>query len=136
MCAAFRFLTFSGYGAARDDGVFRTEAARLLTEAAAKPFAVIDEFGGYELLVPEFSGALSAFLKSGIPCVGVLKAPAAALELHARVGLPPAYLSAAQALHAALTADPDTVILETSGRYDTGAEDALRAWTEEYANGG
>lgn len=135
-CGAFRFLSFSDSGAARNDGVFRTEAVRLLGEAAGKPFAVLDEFGGYELLVPEFSKALGVFLTSGVPCVGVLKAPAAALELNARAGLPTAYLSAVQTLRAALETDTDTEILETFGRYDTHAEAALRAWTEEYANAG
>ena len=29
--------------------------------------------------------------------------------------------------------DPDTLVLETTGRYDFNAEGALRHWTEEYA---
>lgn len=47
--------------------------------------------------------------------------------------LPPEYLEAASELHGLLASDPDTLILETTGRYDFNAEGALRHWTEEYA---
>ena len=54
-------------------------------------------------------------------------------ELTRRVPLPPEYLEAASELHGLLASDPDTLILETTGRYDFNAEGALRHWTEEYA---
>lgn len=129
-----RFLSFSDSGARRDDGVFRTTAVGLLAEAARKPFAIIDEFGGFELLVPEFLRALMELFNSSVPCVGVLKAPGAAESLRSRAGLPQEYLEAWEALRAALTADADTEILQTTGRYDPAAEAALRAWAEEYAH--
>ena len=134
-CPAFRFLSFSGADVRRSRGAFRTEAVRMLEKAAEKPFAVMDEFGGFELLVPEFSAALTAFLRSGLPCVGVLKTPEATEALHARVSLPSAYLARAAELRAALAADPDTEILQTTGKDDQNAKAALAAWVEEYAHG-
>ncbi|NCB52030.1 MAG: hypothetical protein EOM54_09145 [Clostridia bacterium] len=134
-CPAFRFISFSEAGVRRDSGVFRTEAVRLLNEAGNKPFAVLDEFGGYEMLVPEFTEALKRFLKSGVPCVGVLKTPEAVKALRSRISLPPGYPESAAGLRAALEADSDTEILGTSGRNDENAKAALRAWVEEFVHG-
>jgi nucleoside-triphosphatase THEP1 len=130
---AHRFLSFGPDGTRRCDSVFNKEAARLLREAAEeKSFAVLDELGGFELLLPEFSAALDAFLAAGIPCLGVLKALPAADELQARIGLTGEYLRAARQLRERLDLDADTWVLETSGRYDAGAEAALGRWVERY----
>ncbi len=130
---ARRFLDFGESGAKRDGSVFSDYAAVLLSQARTAPFAVVDEFGGWELMIPEFREALEAFLRSDTPCVGVLKSLAAAEELDRRIGLGGEYLAAARALREALGADENTLLLETGGRYDTGAEGKLRAWAEEYA---
>ena len=42
-------------------------------------------------------------------------------------------MEAAAELHELLESDPDTLVLETTGRYDFNAEGALRHWAEEYA---
>ncbi len=128
-----RFLSFGPGGAVRDERPFTETAPALLRQAQAKKFALIDETGGFELLCSDFYEALTAFLFSGKPCVGVLKALPGAEELARRVPLPPGYLEAARELHELLAADPDTLLLETSGRYDQNAEGALRHWAEEYA---
>ncbi|MEG1633270.1 MAG: nucleoside-triphosphatase [Oscillospiraceae bacterium] len=129
------FLRFSAGGTRRFEGVFERDAARLLREAREKPFALLDELGGFELLIPEFYAALSALLESGTPCVGVLKSPPAAAELKRRVALPEGYLAAAEALRARLASDGDTLLLQTTGRHDAAAERALGAWVCEYAKG-
>lgn len=129
-----RFLTFGeAGGSVRDERPFTRTAPALLREAEGRGFAVLDEIGGFELLYPDFYEALTRFLFSGTPCVGVLKAPPGAAELLRRVQLPPEYLDAARTLRELLAADPDTLLLETTGRYDTNAEGALRHWAEEYA---
>ncbi len=128
-----RFLSFGEGGAVRDERPFAVTAPALLKEAQKKKFALLDEIGGFELLCPDFYEALTRFFFSGTPCVGVLKALPSAEELTRRVDLPPEYLEAASELHGLLASDPDTLILETTGRYDFNAEGALRHWTEEYA---
>ena len=128
-----RFLSFGEGGAVRDERPFAVTAPALLKEAQKKKFALLDEIGGFELLCPDFYEALTRFFFSGTPCVGVLKALPSAEELTRRVDLPPEYLEAASELHGLLASDPDTLILETTGRYDFNAESALRHWTEEYA---
>ena len=91
--------------------------AALLAEAAGAPFAVIDGLGGAELAEPELYEALVRFLFSGTPCCGVLEPPAGEEGL---------------TLRELLAGDPDTMLLETSGKYDANAEGALRHWAEEY----
>ena len=128
-----RFLSFGEAGSIRDERPFAVTAPALLRLAQEKRFALIDEIGGFELLCPDFYEALTAFLFSGKPCVGVLKALPGAEELTRRVKLPPEYMDAARELRELLENDPDTLLLETTGRYDTNAEGALRHWVEEYA---
>ncbi|HBR09465.1 MAG TPA: hypothetical protein DD735_11325 [Clostridiales bacterium] len=132
--AAYPFLTF-GAAASRDDGVFRTEAVRLLREAESAPFAVLDELGGCELLIPEFFAALTRFLSTPTPCVGVLKSPAAADELSNRLHLPESFIPARNRLYAMLRDDPGTLILPTTGRGDAAAESILRRWASQFAQG-
>ena len=71
-----RFLDYTAESPRRDNEVFRDEAVRLLQEAEYYPFAVLDEIGGFELVIPQFRAQLASFLSSPVPCVGVLKAPA------------------------------------------------------------
>lgn len=128
-----RFLSFGAGGALRDERPFTRTAPALLREAAERKFALLDEIGGFELMYPDFYEALTRFFFSGVPCVGVLKALPGAEELRRRVQLPSEYLDAAHELHELLASDPDTLLLETTGRYDANAEGALRHWAEEYA---
>ncbi len=94
--------------------------AERLAEAARARFAVIDGLGGAELAEPELYEALIRFLFSGTPCVGALERPVN---------------EEGEALRSILAQDPDTMLLETSGRYDINAEGALRHWAAEYAAG-
>ena len=89
----------------------------LLARASSAPFAVIDGLGGAELEEAELYEALVRFLFSGTPCAGALEPPAG---------------EEGALLRELLTSDPDTMLLETSGRYDVNAEGALRHWAEEY----
>ena len=59
-----RFLTFYGNKIRRNDEAFSIFAAMLLDEASERPFAIIDEIGGFELLIPEFMKAFEKFLIS------------------------------------------------------------------------
>ena len=96
-------------------------AAEYLRAAGTAPFAVFDELGGAALADADYYEALIALLFSGTPLAGVLRrdgAPAAEWEL----------------LYGLLAADPDTLLLPTSGAYDINAAGALRHWAGEWAN--
>lgn len=127
-----RFLDFTN-GTIRNDRVFAAYGASLLTNAEKYPFAVADEFGGLELLVPEFREALYRLLRSDIPCVGVLKTYRASEALAQRMRLGTDYETQYRTLRAALESDPKTLLLNTIGRYDTEAEKNLSRWADTYA---
>ena len=123
-----RFLDYTTDPPTRDNEVFRAEAVRLLQEAEFYPFAVLDEIGGFELVIPQFRAQLSAFLSAPVPCLGVLKAPAGVAELRERFGLGEKYAALARRLREALENDPDTLVIDLHSRGDAAAEALVRAW--------
>lgn len=128
---AQRFLDFSK-GQRRDDGVFAGLGASLLAQALDAPFAVADEFGGLELLVPEFYEGLVKLLTSDIPTIGVLKTPAAVRALAEKIPLGEDYARKVDALRALLEADPETTILPVPGWNDPYATQTVQIWAETY----
>ena len=123
-----RFLDFTRKPA-DNQGVFRELGVRLLK--APGDFGVCDEFGGPELLIPEFREALLEFLREDRPVLGVFKAPQAAEAVSRRITLGKDYLSAWQQIYALLSEDKNTRLLETTGRYDEKARSAVLSWVKE-----
>lgn len=77
------FIKKSDTGWKKDLSVFQTTAITLLHENT--PLKCLDEIGGTELLVPEFSNVLYALLKSNVCCVGVIKSPQNLTSMMTRV---------------------------------------------------
>lgn len=127
-----RILDYSVTPRVHNNEVFRTTGVRLLKEAEFYPFSLVDEFGGFEIVIPEFREALLDFLNSDQPCIGVIKAVPNAEHLRQRLSLGDKYIKLLTALTEALKKDPDTLILETTGRYDEYAHKLVRAWVDEY----
>ena len=94
---------------------------------------MLDEVGGFELIIPQFRNALLELLNSDLPCIGVLKSVQDAEMLRGVLGLGEKYTTYAQALHAALDKDADTLVLETTGTGDTHAQRIVEQWAKEYA---
>lgn len=128
---AQRFLDFSR-GQRRDDGVFSGLGAHLLRQAPDAPFAVADEFGGLELLVPEFYEALVKLLTSDVPVIGVCKTPASVRALAEKIPLGADYARKADTLRALLEADPETLFLPVPGWNDPYATRTVQRWAETY----
>lgn len=128
---AQRFLDFS-CGQWRDDSVFSGLGASLLHQALDASFAVADEFGGLELLVPEFYEALVKLLTSDVPTIGVLKTPASVRALAEKIPLGEEYARKADSLRRLLEADPDTLLLPVPGWDDPYATRTVRFWAETY----
>ena len=132
-CSRMRFLTLCGNEIKKNDEAFSVFAARLLDEASERPFVIIDEIGGFELLIPEFMKAFEKFLISKTPCIGVLKSLPSSEKLSKTAELSTEYLKAAKDLHLRLASEPDTEILQTFGRGDENALRKLKCWKEKYA---
>ncbi len=129
-----RFLDYTVEPPKTDNEVFRNEGVRLLEEAQFYPFSLIDEFGGFEMVIPQFRNALQDFLNSDQPIIGVLKGFDNAQELRAHLGLGEKYSMYFMALREALMSDPDTEILEVEGWDDENAMRTVMAWAEEYGH--
>ena len=127
-----RFLDFTDGRPVQDSQAFSGLGRVLLTEALGCPYAVADEFGGVELLIPEFREALERLLFSRVPCIGVLKTQAASDALVRHLGLEADYRRAYGEFSEKLYQDPDTQILSTTGRYDDHARQQVEAWVREY----
>ena len=128
---AQRFLDF-GALKKQDLSVFSGLGTKLLQEALQKPFAVIDEFGGVELLLPEMREALMALLSSPVPCIGVLKDPDASRSLTRRLKLGEDYEAEYRRIFNTLKRDPNTTILRTTGQDDSFAMRQMDLWAEEF----
>ena len=128
-----RFLDYTCDPPVKDNEVFRVEGVRLLTEAQYYPFALLDEIGGFELVIPQFRAALAELLNSPLPCIGVIKSLAGVEELQLRFGLGERFPALARQLRAALDADGDTLVLDVAARGDRTAEQAVREWAAQYA---
>ena len=128
-----RYLDLTTYPPSRDNEVFRTEAVRLLAEAPYYPFSLLDEIGGFELVIPQFRLALEDFLVSSSPCIGVVRTLEEAELMRNYFGLGERFTALARQLHAVLEDDPDTLLISMSVHDTDKAERALQEWADAYA---
>jgi len=127
-----RFLDYSVQPPRADNEVFRSFGVQLLKEAQYYPFAMLDEIGGYELLIPQFRNALSELLNSDVPIIGVIKGAANARELRRRFHFGSRFTAYTRQLRSALKADPDTLIIDVRRHGDKKAAEAIKRWMAEY----
>ena len=112
--------------------VFAQRGTRLLNQAEGRPFALLDELGGVELLDDAFVRALVQLLKSGTPCIGVLRGPGAG-RVVGLMGLNLRYELARRVLVEHLKKDPHVELVHTTGLGDEKTMALVRAWVDEYA---
>lgn len=128
-----RFLEFvNGKPVSRLE-VFSQTGTRLLQQAESRPFAVLDELGGVELLDESFVRALAQLLESDTPCIGVFKGPGAGKTVGV-MGLNLRYELARRVLRDRLMKDPDTLVIQTTGIGDEKAMALVEQWVAEYAS--
>ena len=130
---AERFIDCSVSPFRLDSNVFRYYGVKLLREAENYGFSVCDEFGGADLLVPEFYSALTELLSSDTPLIGVFKGGTNTASLRDALRLDPTLEEHRNALTAFFTRRNDILVLETTGRCDTPAIRAVNGWVNEYA---
>jgi len=118
----------------KDNEVFRESAAQMLREAEFYPFVILDEIGGFEMLIPQFRNELAQLLNSDAPIIGVIKGAENAEELRASFGLGEKFTMLTDNLRAVLANDEDTVVIEVKQRGDETARRIVEAWVKEYAD--
>ena len=126
------FLDCSRFPPRTDNEVFRDTGVRLLHEAVWYPFGMLDEIGGFELIIPQFRVALYDLLCSDQPLIGVLKAKEEADALRQALGLGDKCRTYLQELHRMLEKAADTQLLVIQTPQDLiQAEEVLKAWRRE-----
>ena len=128
-----RFLDCRVWPPQRDNEVFRIFGAELLREAALYPFAVLDEIGGFETLIPQFREALSALLQSPLPLIAALKTPEEAEQWRQLFGLGERMTQQTERLRLSLTEAPDTRILDLNEVPESEVLSVLHSWTSLYS---
>ena len=128
-----RFLDMTGECPRMDLEVFSGAGLDYLRQAEERPFAVLDEIGGVELLNDRFMDELARYLRDSHPCIGVMKGPGPAGKLVEMMGLTVRYELARRALYEHLRSDDNTLLLEVSGGDDGEALAAVREWVSQYA---
>ena len=126
-----RFLDCSSFPPHTDNEVYRTTGVRLLQEAEYYPYALLDEFGGFELQIPQFRTALYELLRSDLPLVGAVKTEEEADAMRQALGLGEKHLGYIRKLHHFLAQDENTKIIIVRGPDDAEAEEALRIWLQD-----
>lgn len=129
-----RFLDLGTTPPQKDNEVFRESAAQMLREAEFYPFVMLDEIGGFEMLIPQFRNELAQLLNSDAPIIGVIKGAENAEELRASFGLGEKFTMLTDNLRAVLANDEDTVVIEVKQRGDETARRIVEAWVKEYAD--
>lgn len=129
-----RFLDLGTTPPRKDNEVFRESAAQMLREAEYYPFVMLDEIGGFEMLIPQFRNELAQLLNSDAPIIGVIKGAENAEELRASFGLGEKFTMLTDNLRAVLANDEDTVVIEVKQRGDETAKRIVEAWVKEYAD--
>ena len=127
-----RFLDYEWGGCDRDNDVFRYDAAQFLQESEYYPYAMLDEFGGFEIVIPQFRAALNDLLRLELPIIGVLKGAESVRELRDRLGLGERFPAAAALLREELEQDPNTLVVEMRERGDENVRALVQAWAKEY----
>lgn len=128
-----RFLDLTGDRPRIDLEIFSGVGRDYLRRAGERPFAVLDEIGGVELLNDRFMNELARYLGGSQPCIGVMKGPGPAGRLVEMMGLTVRYELARRALYNHLRSDPDTELIEVTGMDDPKALAAVKSWVAEYA---
>ena len=129
-----RFLDLGTVPPRKDNEVFRESAAQMLREAGFYPFVMLDEIGGFEMLIPQFRNELAQLLNSDAPIIGVIKGAENAEELRASFGLGEKFTMLTDNLRAVLANDEDTVVIGVKQRGDETARRIVEAWVKEYAD--
>lgn len=129
---AEQFLDCRRFPPRTDNEVFRSTGVRLLQEALWYPFALLDEIGGFELIIPQFRTTLYELLRSDLPIIGALKTPEDADAMRQALGLGDKFSRFEDELWQFLRHDKDTQILYVRSLSDEAAAEALAQWKREH----
>ena len=116
-----------------DDAPFGEDLAADLEKLNNLPFAVLDEIGGIDLIIPEFRVALDRLLTSDLPILGVLKSREDSEQMRKMLGPGTRFTAFAERLYGQLSKDMNTELLQITENTEEEAGERVKAWIQEYA---
>ena len=129
-----RFISKSVLGLTKDTEVFRNYGVQLLTEAAYYPYVMMDEFGGFDVLIPQFRNAVADIFNLEKPVIAVMKSDKNVKEVKKSFHLGPRFKQTVDIVRNVLANDPDTMITEMKKPGDAKVRAAIEQWKKEYIN--
>ena len=127
-----RFITKTPLGLTKDTEVFRNYGVQLLKEAEYYPFIMIDEFGGFDVLIPQFRNAIADVFNLDTPIIAVMKGDKNVKEVKKRFHLGPRFLQTVDIVKNVLASDSDVQIVEMKKPGDPKVKAIIQQWAEEY----
>lgn len=129
-----RFISKTALGLGKDTEVFRNYGVQLLTEAEYYPFVMLDEFGGFDVLIPQFRNAIADIFSSDKPIIAVMKSDKNVKEVKKNFHLGPRFIQTVDIVKTTLANDEDTLIVEMKKPGDKKVRAIIEQWAEEYIN--
>jgi len=127
-----RFISKTALGLNKDTEVFRNYGVQLLNEAQYYPFVMLDEFGGFDVLIPQFRNAIADIFSSELPIIAVMKGNKNVKEVRKRFHLGPRFNQTVDIVRSTLANDVDTQIIEMKKPGDAKVRAAIQQWADEY----
>lgn len=129
-----RFISKAAIGLTKDTEVFRNYGVQLLQEAQYYPFVMLDEFGGFDVLIPQFRNAIADIFSSDLPIIAVMKGDRNVKEIRKRFHLGPRFNQTVDIVRTTLINDVDTQFIEMKKPGDPKVKAIIQQWAEEYIN--
>ncbi len=129
-----RFISKTTLGLGKDTEVFRNYGVQLLTEAEYYPFVMLDEFGGFDVLIPQFRNAIAEIFSTDKPIIAVMKSDKNVKEVKKRFHLGPRFIQTVDIVKTTLANDADTLMVEMKKPGDKKVRALIEQWAEEYIN--
>lgn len=115
-----------------DESVLRTFTLQRVLRNLEYPFFILDEIGGLELMLPEFSEALLGLVNSGRPMVGVWKSPENSERMALNLHLGDSYAKIYQRVRRELLGNPLVTLTKIEEGGGAAWKKALSTWCDTY----
>ena len=129
-----RFITKTALGLTKDTEVFRNYGVQLLNEATYYPYIMIDEFGGFDVLIPQFRNAIADVFSLDTPIIAVMKGDKNVKEIKRRFHLGPRFIQTVDIVKNVLASAEDVQIVEMKKPGDAKVKAIIQQWAAEYIN--
>ena len=95
---------------------------------------MLDEFGGFDVLIPQFRNAIAEVFSSDKPIIAVMKSNSNVKEIRKKFHLGPRFIQTVDIVKTTLANDVDTQIIEMKKPGDAKVRAAIEQWKKEYIN--